>query len=197
MAPLVIMSEESAEKHDSVSLSLKLAFPNSLDDYIGKVVREGAYLEDVMMECVAILGGLGNDVDILLMGQPWDWLHSMAVGFQKEPVYATRRCNHEALPEIAEALAEANAIWKKRNDVVHASWMLCPALRGYECAIAARNGGEVNEDEYHVVRSRRRQTERLVEHRSVDELEELVVEFEAVRVRLVEALKAFDSKHFR
>jgi len=34
-----------------------------------------------MMECVAILGGLGNDVDILLMGQPWDWLHSMAVGF--------------------------------------------------------------------------------------------------------------------
>jgi len=34
-----------------------------------------------MMECVAILGGLGNDVDILLMGQPWDWLHGMAVGF--------------------------------------------------------------------------------------------------------------------
>jgi hypothetical protein len=191
------MSEESAEKHDGVSLSFRLAFPNNLDDYIGKVVREGAYLEDVMIECVAILGGLGNDVDVLLMGQPWDWLHSMAVGFQKEPVYATRRCNHEALPEIGEALAQANVIWKKRNDVVHASWTLCPALDGRECPIATRNGGEVDDDEYHVTRSRRRNPERLVEHRYVGELEELVVEFETVRRSLFEALEAFDPRHFR
>jgi hypothetical protein len=192
------MSEESTEKHDSVSLSFsRLALPNDLDDCIGKVVREGAYLEDIMIECVAILGGLGNDVDILLMGQPWDWLHSMAVGFQKEPVYATRRCNDEALPEIGEALAEANAIWKKRNDVVHASWTLCPALYGRQCPIATRNGGEVNDDEYHVTRSRRRNPERLVEHRYVGELEELVGEFETVQRSLIAALKAFDPKHFR
>ena len=78
---------------------------------------------------MAILGGLGNDVDILLMGQSWDWLHGMAVGFQKEPVYATRRCNYDVLPEIGEALSHANTVWKRRNAVVHASWMLCPALR--------------------------------------------------------------------
>jgi hypothetical protein len=191
------MREESAEKHDSVSLSFGLALPNDLDDYIGKVVREGAYLEDVMIECVAILGGLGNDVDILLMGQPWDWLHSMAVGFQKDPVYATRRCNYEALPEIGEALAEANVIWKKRNNVVHASWTLCPALDGRECPIATRNGGEVDDDEYHVTRSRRRNPERLIEHRYVSELEELVVEFETVRRSLLKALEAFDPRHFR
>ena len=94
---MAAISDGSAKKRqDALSLSLKLALPNELDDFIGKVVREGAYLEEVLRECVAILAGLGNDVDVLLMGQSWDWLHSMAVGFQKEPGYATRRCNDEA-----------------------------------------------------------------------------------------------------
>jgi hypothetical protein len=191
------MGEGSTERNDSLLLSLRLAAPNNLDDYIGKVVREGAYLEEVLMECVAILGGLGNDVDILLMGQSWDWLHGMAVGFQKEPVYATRRCNDDVLPEIGEALSHANTVWKQRNAVVHASWTLCPALFGHECRIAAANGGKVDEDEYHVTRSTRRKYERQVDHRYVHELEELVEDFEAVRGSLVEGLKAFDPRHFR
>jgi hypothetical protein len=191
------MGEGSTERHDSLSLSLRLAASNDLDDYIGKVVREGAYLEEVLMECVAILGGLGNDVDILLMGQSWDWLHGMAVGFQKEPVYATRRCNHGVLPEIGEALSHANTVWKRRNAVVHASWMLCPALLGHECRIAAANGGKLDEDEYHVTRSTRRKSEWQVDHRYVHELEELVEDFAAVRGSLVEGLKAFDPRHFR
>jgi hypothetical protein len=51
-------------RQDALSLSLKSALPNELDDFIGKVVREGAYLEDVLRECVAILAGLGNDAGL-------------------------------------------------------------------------------------------------------------------------------------
>ncbi|MCM0673532.1 hypothetical protein NCC78_02185 [Micromonospora phytophila] len=192
------MSDGSAKnKPEILSLSMKLAFPNELDDFIGKVVREGAYLEEVLRECVAILGGLGNDVDVLLMGQSWDWLHSMAVGLQKEPSYATRRCNDEALPEIGVALSEANGVWKRRNAVVHASWRVCPASLGGTCEIAASNGGKVNEGEYHVERSIRRKFKRDVEHRHVSELEELACDFELVRQNLVEGLQAFDPNQFR
>ena len=143
------------------------------------------------------MAGLGNDVDILLMGQSWDWLHSMAVGLQKEPGYATRRCNEEALPEIGEALSRANGVWKRRNAVVHASWTICPSLLGRECEISSTNGGEVNENEYHVTRSIRRKFGPQVEHRFVDELDELVQDFENVRNALIEGLKAFDPKQFR
>jgi hypothetical protein len=96
---MVPMSDGTSEKKQAdLSLSMKLAFPNELDDFIGKVVREGAYLEDVLRECVGILGGVASDADVLLARQNWGWLHGMAVAFQKEPVYATRRCNDEALP---------------------------------------------------------------------------------------------------
>jgi hypothetical protein len=195
---MAAINDGSAKKgQDALSLSLKLTLPNELDDFIGKVVREGAYLEEVLRECVAILAGLGNDVDVLLMGQSWDWLHSMAVGFQKEPGYATRRCNDEALPEIGEALSEANAVWKRRNAVVHASWRVCPSLLGGTCEIATSNGGEVREDEYHVERSIRRKFEREVEHRYVEEIEELAQDFELVRQNLLDGLKTFDPNQFR
>lgn len=193
------MTDDSAKQpdDDTFSLSLKLALPNALDDYIGKVVREGAYLEEALRECVAILAGLGNDVDVLLMGQSWDWLHSMAVGLQKEPAYATRRCNDEALPEIGRALSDASDVWRRRNAVVHASWRVCPSLFGGSCDIAAGNGGEVDEDEYHVERSIRRKFERQVEHRYVDELQQLTLDFEGVRQDLIDGLKAFAPNHFR
>jgi hypothetical protein len=195
---MATMSDGSSEKRqDELSLSMKLAFPNELDDFIGKVVREGAYLEDVLRECVGILGGLANDVDVLLMGQSWDWLHSMAVGFQKEPVYATRRCNDEALPEIGKVLSEADVVWKRRNAVVHASWIVCPSLLGGTCEIAESNGGEVRDDEYHVLRSMRRKSEREVKHRYIEELEELVQDFERVRQDLLDGLKMFNPNAFR
>lgn len=194
---MVVMRDGSAkEKQDTPSLSFKLALPNELDDFIGKVVREGAYLEEVLRECVAILAGLGNDVDILLMGQSWDWLYSMAIGFQKEPSYATRRCNDEALPGIGKALSEANAVWKRRNAVVHASWAICPSQLGGTCEIATSTGGEVQEGEYHVTRSIRRKPEREVEHRYVGEVEELAQDFEQVRQELVDLLRAFDPNQF-
>jgi hypothetical protein len=191
------MSDGSAKKEDLVSLSLKLAFPNKLDDSIGKVVREGAYLEEVLRECVAILGGLGNDVDILLMGQNWNWLYKMALGFQKEPGYATRRCNYEALSNIGTALSEANKLWTNRNTVVHASWMFCPSLVGGICEIASSNGGVVRKDEYHVERSAHSKFERQVTHRYIEELEELVQDFKCVRHDLLGGLKAFDPNQFR
>ena len=192
------MDDESANEKQGIDLlMLKLALPNELDDFIGKVVRQGGLLEEVMRECVAILGGLDNDVDVLLMGQPWDWMHRMAVSFQQEPVYATRRCNDEALPKIGEALKEADRVWKERNLVVHAVWAVCPSLLGGTCDFAASRGGEVAEDEYHVERSRRGKSARSVEHRHIYELEELVTEFEAARYDLIEGLKEFDPKHFR
>jgi hypothetical protein len=43
----------------------------------------------------------------------------------------------------------------------------------------------------------RRKPERQVDHRYLHELEELVLDFEAVRGSLVEGLKAFDPRHFR
>jgi hypothetical protein len=192
------MGDGSAnEKHDINYLSMKLAYPNDLDDFIGKVVRQGGLLEEVMRECVALLGGLGNDVDVLLMGQPWDWMHRMAVRFQQEPVFATRRCNDEALPEIGEALKEADRVWKERNLVVHAAWSVCPSLLGGTCDFAASRGGEIAEGEYHVEWSRRGKSARSVDHRHVDELEELVIEFEAARLDLIEGLKKFNPRHFR
>lgn len=189
--------DDRPEKEDALSLSLRLALPNDLDDQIGKVVREGAYLEEVLRECVAILGGLGKDADILIMGQSWDWLYSMATGFQKAPAYATRRCNYEALPKIGEALSEANAVWKRRNAVVHASWSLCPSLLGGECEVAESNDREVQDDEYHVTRSIRRKPHREVEHRYVWEIEELSQEFEHVRQSILNELEAFSPRHFR
>jgi hypothetical protein len=131
------------------------------------------------------------------MGESWDWLHRKAVQLQKEPAYATRRCNDEALPEIGRALSEANAVWKQRNAVVHASWMVCPSLIGGTCQIAASKGGEVEDDEYHVARSIRGRTAHEVEHRYAWELEDLVVEFESVRQDLIDGLKTFDPSQFR
>lgn len=192
-----IWSAVSSEvERRNIELSLKLALPNDLDDWIGKVVREGAHLEEVLRECVGILGGLGNDVDILLMGQSWDWLHSMATGFQKEPVYATRRCNDAALPEIGDALKLASDVWKRRNAVVHALWMICPSQFGGMCEIAEANGGQVAEDEFHVVRSIRRKSAMQKMHRYVEDLEELAMDMECVRCSLVDGLKAFAPQHF-
>ncbi|WP_431916987.1 hypothetical protein [Micromonospora wenchangensis] len=188
---------DGAEEKQSIDLLLmKLACPNQLDDFIGKVVREGGLLEEVMRECVGILGGLSNDVDALLMGQSWDWMHSMAIRFQQEPAYATRRCNDGALPRIGEALKEANRVWKERNQVVHATWNVCPSLLGGRCEVATSLQEDLGEDEYHVERSRRAKSKRIVEHRSVGELEELVIEFESVRHELIEALKEFDPRAF-
>jgi len=191
------MGDEAEAKQSIDRLLMKLAFPNQLDDLIGKVVREGGLLEEVMRECVGILGGLSNDVDVLLMGQSWDWMHSMATRFQQEPVYATRRCNDEALPRIGEALKEANRVWKERNQVVHATWAVCPSLLGGTCKVATALARDPEEDEYHVERSRRGKSERIVEHRNVEELEELVIEFESARNELIEALKEFDPRPFK
>lgn len=192
------MSDEAADEQQSIDfLLMKLDFPNPLDDFIGKVVRHGGLLEEVMRECVGILGGLSNDVDVLLMGQSWDWLHSMAVRFQQEPVYATRRCNDAALPRVGEALTEANRVWKERNQVVHATWTVCPSLFGRTCAVAASLHRDVGDDEYHVERSRRGKSARIVEHRHVEELERLVMEFDAARHELIEALRDFNPQYVR
>ncbi|QDY06816.1 hypothetical protein FJK98_06220 [Micromonospora sp. HM134] len=191
------MGDGSAKRKSDIEISMILAGPNDLDDAIGKVVRQGGLLEEVMRECVALLGGLGNDVDVLLMGQPWDWMYRMAVRFQQEPVFATRRCNDRALPAIGEALSEADRVWKKRNLVVHSAWAVCPSLLGGSCEISASRGGKVAEGEFHVEWSRRGRSSRSVDHRHVWELEEIILEFETVRCNLVEGLREFTPDQVR
>ena len=109
---------------------------------------------------------------------------------------ATRRCNDGALPRIGEALNEANRVWKDRNQVVHATWAVCPSLLGGTCEVATSLGEDLEEDEYHVERSTRGKSDRIVEHRNVGELEELVMEFESARQELIAALKEFNPQPF-
>jgi hypothetical protein len=153
---------------DTFSLSLKLALPNQLDDYIGKVVREGAYLE---RRCASAWQSWPGSAT-MSMSSSWDragtgctaWLSASRRNRLMRPSAAT----HKALPDIGQARADANDVWKQRNAVVHASWRVYPLLFGGTCDIATSNGGEVAEDEYHVERSIRRKFERQVEHRYVD-----------------------------
>ncbi|MEV6797656.1 hypothetical protein AB0M91_04830 [Micromonospora rifamycinica] len=191
------MGDGSEKWKSDIEISMILAGPNDLDDAIGKIVRQGGLLEEVMRECVALLGGLSNDVDVLLMGQPWDWMYRMAVRFQQEPVFVTRRCNDKALPAIGEALSAADRVWKKRNLVVHSAWAVCPSLLGGSCDIPASRGGEIVEGEFHVEWSRRGRSSRSVDHRHVWELEELILEFESVRYYLIEGLREFTPDQFR
>jgi hypothetical protein len=191
-----MVNSESTESHESLLLQFEMAGPNSLDDSIGKVVRYGSYLEDMLRECVGILGGLSDDADVLLARQNWEWLYGMAMAFAKNPVYATRRCNYEGLPQIEEALKNADRSWKERSAVVHSAWIICPARLGGSCEIAATNGGEVEEGEFHVVSSVRRKAERKFEHRHVWELEQLVEELEGDRSYLLDSLKLFNPRLF-